>query len=82
MLCDMLCLSCKSNLKGEINKWNKIQEFITFQNDKYGGLLKFKSACEFHYFCEDRNDYLKVLNDDENYKSQSFRWDDKTEGQN
>ena len=48
-----------------------------FQTDKYGPILKFKAAWDFHFISEERNDYSRILEDNKNFKYQSFRWDTK-----
>ena len=48
---------------------------ILFQNNKYGSMLKFKAAWEFHFPENPKdNDYFEVLEDNTKYRAQSFTW--------
>lgn len=64
-------------LEDDIKKWNKIHKIIDFHKTNFKSQLNFKSASALHYFHTDINDYNEVLQRDNEFRKQSFRWPSK-----
>ena len=71
---DNLCSNCRVNLETEIKRWKTIHKILNFHNSHFKEYLNFESAWEMHYNSHKNNDYLEVLQKDNDFRKQSFRW--------